>query len=172
MVSLKLAAMLFAVPVGAMSLGGADWVVVDVREGGPDGQHLVVPAPLALARAALAFAPEEARHVRCPEAAPYLGAARRVLGELEAAPDFDLVRVEERDERVVVRKVGDRLEVEAQGDERVRVNVPFSLAREALDSWDGDGFATARLVDAVAQASRTELVHVVDGGDEVRVWVW
>ena len=61
---LKVAAIL-ATPLVAsgLFLGATGVLLVDVREGGPDGMHIVVPVPLIVAQAALSFAPEEARMV-------------------------------------------------------------------------------------------------------------
>ena len=90
------------------SLGVA---VVDVREGGPDGHHIVVPVPLALVQTAMAFVPEEKVRVKVDHAAKHLPLAREVLEALAAGPDGELVRVEEPGEQVVITKVGDTLRV-------------------------------------------------------------
>src|SRR6266699_1136547 len=103
--------------------------VVDVREGGPDGHHIVVPVPLALAQTALAFAPEERLRVKLDRVAQHLPLAREVLQALAAGPDGELVRVEEPGEQVVVTKVGDTLRVRVHDrNDDVTANVPLPLA--------------------------------------------
>ena len=60
-------AFILGVPVAMLAtVASLGVVVVDVREGGPDGHHIVVPVPLVLAQAALAVAPAFApRGQRC-----------------------------------------------------------------------------------------------------------
>jgi hypothetical protein len=173
MLILKLAAVTAAVPaVFAAGLASLDWAVVDVREGGPSGQRIVVPVPLALARTALAFAPPQAQSVPAPpalkDAAPMAAAALAALSE---APDAELVRVEERGETVSIRKEGDTLRVHVDsGRETVRVTLPLSAARAALDTSGGQ-IRTAAILDAIGDVDG-DLVDVKSGDDHVRVWIW
>jgi hypothetical protein len=173
---IKLAAVL-SLPlllVGVMA--SSSCLVVDVKEGGPDGMHIVVPVPLFLAQIALSFVPEE--HTRIPiddrEAMEYIPMAEALVAELEKIPDSELVRVEENDELVVVSKVGDVLEVEVYEGERehVVVNMPISAVQEILASFDGETFEASEAVAALRGISRTDLVHVRDGDEEVKVWIW
>ena len=111
---LKLAVIL-GVPIALMAtVASLGVVVVDVREGGPDGHRIVVPVPLVLAQAAVALAPVAApdKAMRIPEdAAEHMGLAREVVEALAEAPDGEFVRVEERDETVVISKEGRTLKV-------------------------------------------------------------
>jgi hypothetical protein len=148
-------------------------LVVDVKESGPDGLHIVVPVPLALAHAALAFVPEEHSRVPCPEVAEYLPAAERVVAELIDTPDSELVRVEDEDELVIISKVDHNLEVEVYGrNEEVSVTLPLTAVEEILASFDGERFEAAEVVAALRGISRTDLLHVRDGEDEVKIWIW
>ncbi len=150
----------------------ADYAIVDVREGGPDGMRIIVPVPLALARLALNFAPAEAKYVQVPEVADYLPYAERIVEELRHAPDGVLVSVEERDENVRVEKVGDTLAVYVvDGAEIVDVKVPFDAVLDIVRAYDGEGFDTRDLLRAVGRA-HGNVVHVRGGDEEVRVWVW
>lgn len=151
-------------------------VVVDVKEGGPDGHHIVVPVPLVLAQAALAAAPIVAppEKLRIPndEALKHVGIARDVLDALAKAPDGELVRVEERDETVVITKQGRSLHVAVDGHgENVSVNVPLHLALQALPDRDGR-IHTGALAASLGAVRFTELVNIDDGHDKVRVYVW
>jgi hypothetical protein len=101
-----------------------------------------------------------------------MGLAREALEALAAAPDGELVRVEERDQLVVITKEGRMLKVRVKGErENVSVNVPLHLALEALPGPDGR-IRTAALAGALGSVRFTDLVEVHDGNDQVRIWVW
>jgi hypothetical protein len=158
-----------ALVAGVASLG---IVVVDVREGGPAGTHIVVPVPLVLAQAALAFVPDEKVRVKLDRAEKYLPLAREVLDALAQGPDGELVRVEEPGEEVVITKEGDTLHVRVQdqGDD-VTVNVPLRLAMAAVPDAHGR-IRRADLAGALGSTRFTEIVDVRSGRDHVKVSVW
>jgi len=169
-------AVILGVPIALLAtVASLGVVVVDVREGGPDGSRIVVPVPLVFAQAALAVAPAvaPADKLRIPdEALEHIGLAREILEALAKAPDGELVRVEERDELVVITKEGRSLRVRVSGErENVNVNVPLQLALQALPDEHGR-IRTAALAGALAGVRFTDLVEVQDGNDHVRVWVW
>jgi hypothetical protein len=169
-------AVILGIPVALVAtVASLGVVVVDVHEGGPNGHRIVVPVPLVAAQAALALAPMAApAHAMKlpPEAAEHAALAREVLEALAAAPDGELVRVEERDQQVVVAKEGRNFKVHVTGPrENVSVNVPLHLALQALPGPDGR-IHTAALAGALAGVRFTDLVDVQDGNDHVRVWVW
>jgi hypothetical protein len=169
-------AIILGVPVAMLAtVASLGIVVVDVREGGPNGSRIMVPVPLVLAQAALALAPLAApdHAMRVPhEALEHMGLAREVLDALAAAPDGEFVRVEERDELVVVAKEGRFFKVHVTGPhQNVSVNVPLHLALSALPGPDGR-IRTAALAGALSGVRFTDLVDVQDGNDHVRVWVW
>jgi hypothetical protein len=150
--------------------------IVDVREGGPGGHHIVVPVPLLVAQAALALAPIDANRLELaehggPELRKHLRAAREVVAALAEAPDGELVRVEEPDTRVLVEKRGDSLRVEVHdGDDDVEVNVPLDAVLEAVPA-DGRIDASA-LVGALRRARLTKLADVRSGNDHVQISIW
>ena len=169
-------AVILGVPIALLAtVASLGVVVVDVREGGPDGTRIVVPVPLVFAQAALAVAPAvaPADKMRIPdEALEHVGLAREVLEALAAAPDGELVRVEQRDELVVITKEGRSLRVRVSGErENVSVNVPLHLVLQALPDERGH-IRTAALAGALGGVRFTDLVEVQDGNDHVRVWVW
>lgn len=174
---LKLGAALMALPLAAAGMAAsATWLVVDVREGGPQGQRVVVPVPLVLAQAALAFVPETHTRVELPqEARENLPLARRVVEALAAAPDAELVRVEDGRDLVVVEKAGDVLRVRvSEGDgEQVDVSVPLAAVQEILlDAEDGELDARDVVRALRYNLRHGDLVRVSDHGDRVNVWVW
>jgi hypothetical protein len=169
-------AVILGVPIALLAtVASLGVVVVDVREGGPSGSHVVVPVPLVFAQAALALAPAVApgKDVRIPdEALEHMDLAREVLEALAAAPDGELVRVEERNETVVITKEGRSLHVHVTGDrENVSVNVPLHLALQALPDEHGH-VRTAALAGALGSVRFTDLADVQDGKDHVRIYVW
>lgn len=170
-------AVILGVPIAMIAtVASLGIVVVDVREGGPDGHRIVVPVPLVLAQAALAVAPAVAPHdkLRIPdgEALEHIGLAREVLEALADAPDGELVRVEEEKEQVLVTKEGRSLRVRVRSDrENVNVTVPLHLAMQALPDRHGR-IHTAAIAGALSSVRFTELVDVQDGKDHVRVYVW
>lgn len=158
-----------ALVAGVASLG---IVVVDVREGGPEGTHIVVPVPLVLAQAALAFVPEEKIRVKLDRAEKYLPLAREVLDALAQGPDGELVRVEEPGEEVVITKEGDTLHVRVQDkDDDVTVNVPLRLVQAAVPDAHGR-IRKGDLAVALGSTRFTDLVDVRSGRDHVTVSVW
>jgi hypothetical protein len=170
-------AVLLGVPIALLAtVASLGVVVVDVREGGPDGNRIVVPVPLVLAQAALAIAPAVVAHeekMEIPEEAlEHMGLAREVIEALAAAPDGELVRVEERNELVVISKEGRSLRVRVTSDtENVSVNVPLHLALQALPDERGR-LRTVALAGALSSVRFTDLVEVQNGKDHVRVYVW
>jgi hypothetical protein len=171
---LKAAAAL-AIPVAMFgAVASTSFLVVDVRETGPDGVRIVLPVPLILAQAAASFVPESQARVDVPEIEEYLPAAEKLVAALRDVPDAELVRVEERDELVTVSKVGDVLEVRVHGSdgENVSVNVPLSAVEEILASAEGGTIDVRDAIAALRGVSRTNLVEVHDGDEHVKVWIW
>ena len=165
---LKVAAVL---PLAFVAMvASASYVVVDVTT---DGNHFVIPVPLVVARAVVAFAPEESTRISCPEFAEYQEAAERVLEELIIAPDGDLVSVQDGDETVLISKSGGDLEVAVHNrDENVSVTVPLEAVAELVRHYDGEAFEVSDVLSALGEISNSELVHVRTADEEVKVWIW
>jgi hypothetical protein len=155
----------------ALLIGTTGVVVVDVQEGGPGGNHLVIPVPIALAQTAMTFAPSEAKYIDCPEFAPYQELVVRILKELEDAPDFVLAEIDDQDQHVLVKKEKGRLVVEVtEGDqEQVTCNLPIRSALRMVEAYDGAGFPTKAAIWSLKSAPSGLLVHVKDGEDEIKI---
>ena len=170
---LKIAAIaLLSVP---LLLAGAclssSFVVVDVRTS--DGPRIIVPVPLFVARAALAFAPFEATHVEIPELDDYVDVAEQIIDELLDAPDGVLVEVHDGGEHVLIAKVGDEIEIDVDGeDEEVSLRFPLTMVAEILESYNGEELETRDVLEALSSVSRTKLVHVRTEDEEVKIYVW
>jgi len=150
-------------------LASAHYAVVDVREHGPDGFRLKMPVPIEAAQLALHFVPDRHLRLHVPEIADYRHLAGVLADELENMEDAELVRVLDGNEKVVVAKVGENLEVHASGDaEEVQVRIPVSTLRALLQSFEGDRFDASRALAAL-KSTPGGLVHVRDSGTEVRV---
>lgn len=155
----------------AGALASSSWVVVDVRPA--DGPRIIVPAPLFVARVALAFAPREAVSVEVPEMVEYSDLAVRVLVALVEAPDGVLVEIDDADEHVLVAKQGGALIVEVESDdEEVFVSLPMSVAFEVLEGFDGERLELRQVLSAISKVSRTDLLRVRTQEKEVKVWIW
>lgn len=164
--------------VPALLLGGAvvntSVLVVDVQT--PDGPHLVLPVPMPLARAGLTFAPDAAKRVEVPELAEHLPEAKKAVAALRQAPDGVFVEVHDGDEHVRISGEDDILRVHVVDGSRTTVDVRFPLAaaEAALDAYDVEhgSFDTSDLVAALGSAPGGDLVHVLDGEDEVSIRMW
>ena len=150
----------------------ADYAIIDVREGGPDGMRIVVPVPVSLVRFALNFAPAEAKYIEVPEIGQYMPYAERIVEELRGIPDGVLVEVEERNTHVLIEKVGDNLDIHVEdGDETVDVTVPLDAVMDVLKAYDGVGFDSRDVLRSVRHL-RGDVVRVKSDNEEVRIWVW
>jgi hypothetical protein len=170
---LKTAALVLAsIPLAlAALLASSSCVVVDVKTA--DGPRIFVPVPLFVAKTALGFAPQEAKHVEIPELAEYSELAAKLIDELRSAGDGILVEVDDRRDHVLIEKIGDELAIDVRSDEEeVSVRLPLSVAAEVLDAYDGKTLEVAHVLEALASVSRTDLVHVRTAEEEVKVWIW
>jgi hypothetical protein len=173
-VLIKIGAALLALPAALLAIVAATGVmVVDVREGGPKGHRIIVPVPLIAAQLAASFIPSDKTRVHMKQAEEYLPKAYELMDAIAEAPDGEYVRVEEREQQVVVKKVGGELDVRVSGRrESVHVRVPVSLAREISRQCRDGQLAPREVISALRQARFSDLVDVKDGDDHVRVWIF
>lgn len=169
------AVVLISIPLLILGLvASTGLVVVDVKPS--DGPRIVIPVPLILAHAALGFAPDEATKIDVPELAHYSEVARKLVAELRDADDGVLVEVDDRNDHVLIEKIGDEIAIEVTSDdENVSVRVPLAAASEVLSSYDGSRLRVAGVLDALSSSSSlsgTDLVHVRSNDEEVKIWVW
>ena len=154
------------VTTATVAATGIAWV--DVRDG---NDRIVVPVPLLLAEVAASFVPKPTVREHMGEAARQIAAASGVIEALAESPDAELVRVEDRDEQVVVSKVGDVLQVQVHGpDEEVSVNLPLSAIRQLVRE---DGTIDPAAAVRVLRHSRfASLVEVRSRNEHVKITVW
>jgi len=164
--------LLIAIPfiLLGMALVTTDTAVVDVRE---EGTHLVVPVPLPLVHAALAFVPREESSITCPKLWRYRDAIAQVVEELDRAPDGELVRVVEPGTFVSITKEGRSLGVRVRDDgTEVDVKLPLAAARNFLARLEGDTFTAKDLLASVTHTMSGRVVQVRDGDTRVKVSIW
>lgn len=149
-------------------------VLVDVQEAG--GHRIVVPVPLALAQGALVFAPEEARFLEAPEMGRYLPHAERVVDALRDAGDAVYVELTDEGEHVRVSREDDvlRVRVREGSETEVDVQLSFATARAVIRAYDRETgrFESSKLVSALRSMPRGQVVHALDGPDEVSIRMW
>ncbi len=155
-------------------LGSMTWVLIDVNDRSPDGMHVFVPAPLALADVAVRLVPA---HVSKPldvdidpDLIPVIQAAVR---ELKQAGDFEMVRVEDGDELVVVRIEDGLVHVSVDdGSDRVRVRLPLRSIEAAIKSIEDLRVEPVELLAALDHLPSGRLVEVHDHEVDVTISVW
>lgn len=149
------------------------WLVVYVHEKN-EGWRLMVPAPVFLADLALRIGGVQAERVELPrEAREVLPMLQPIADELEKAPDFEMVHVEEPGLNLSIRKVGQSFEVSVVEDEQtVHVTVPMSSLKAAARAASDGHLRIGELAGTFDGVSRTKLVDVRQPDQDVSVWVW
>ena len=132
-------ALLAAVAVVLLLLASLHFVVVRVHERGPDGMKIWLPLPIELAQAALWFVPDYKKHLDTDTAQieQYRPLAQALLEGLEDVDEVELVRVNEGDHTVVIRKAGADIVINVQTDrEDVKVCLAMRTLQGFVDSFD------------------------------------
>lgn len=176
---LKLTAIALAVPVaGAATVAATGVMVIDVREHKANGQHLVIPVPMLPVRVLAGMVPSLAiplksdHHRMDADARQAMQAGAQVLEALAASPDGELVRVNDRDETVVIVKEEGHLAVHVRSArETVDVNVPLDLARAVMEDVKDGTVDPSAILGALARTGRGRLVdvHADDADVSIRV---
>jgi hypothetical protein len=162
---------------GVASAQDASWIHVRVME--DDGAKVSVNLPMSLIEVAMEIAEKEifdghgismgGHHGDDFEVADI----RRMWGELRDAGDAEYVTAEEGDETVRVYRQGDRVfvNIDEDGEEKVRLQVPFSVVDTLLEG-DGDELNLVGALREMARSSDSgEIIQVKDGETNVRVWI-
>jgi hypothetical protein len=97
---------------------------------------------------------------------------RRMWTELRDAGDADYVQVEDDSESVNIYRRGDRvfIEVDEDGEEKVRMQVPFSVVDVLLEG-DGNELNLVGAMREMASSNDGEVLQVNDGDTTVRIWI-
>ena len=168
------AAALHAQQAGADQSQADSWIHIRVDE--EDGARVRVNLPASLAAIAGDMAgkqiAEEGELKFGSEADVSLDDIRRMWRELQDAGDADFVEVQEENERVRVYRRGDRvhIDVDEDGEQKVRVRMPAALV-DAILGAEGDELNVTAAMEKLARSSHGELVQVQDGKTSVRIWI-
>lgn len=138
------------------------WIVVDVKPQAGHGPRVMLPVPLPLLQLAMRAVPEHEVSGRMPaEVTRQRAQVLEAMRMLERAPDTTLLQVTSPDAKVLIRKVGDRLELSVDDDEtRVRGGLPLASVRKVLERWDWQVMHPGVAMDLLAAAGRGELLRV------------
>lgn len=167
---LKVAGALAAITViVALSL---TWVVVRVVQA--DGPTIIVPAPAILGQVVLALTPAKEREINLDfDLAAYREPGLEFIRELHAAPDAELLRVDQGGDTVVVSKQGDNIRIEVDNkNETVKVNAPIAMFEAFLVAYEGKGMRLTQLAGLVGYFDSGKVVEFRSADTDVDVWVW
>ena len=132
----------FAVAVGATTAAVYRHGSVRVEVEPANGGEIRVSVPAGLANLAIAVMPDEVLSEVSDELAPYFETLRVAGRELSGLPDFTLLEVRSRDERVIIRKVGRKLVIHVESsNERVHVEVPIRTVERVATRLAGRRFS-------------------------------
>lgn len=169
-----LATVLSITPLLAQS---SPWIHIEVNETEESDSQVKVNLPLSVVEIALEAAPEkvlEERHIHMSHVDDDLEVEdlRRMWQELRKAGDAEIVSVQKKDQKVSIRRQGERVLIDVddrrEGD-KVNVQVPVDVV-DALFSGEGNEL---NIKDAVSKlkSHRGDVVRV-DGNDaKVRIWI-
>jgi hypothetical protein len=175
--AIALCAALVLFPAAVLAAGqGGPWIHIHVTEDSGRGTDVAVNLPLSVIEVAMDAIPdhlfEEGRlELRNSDIA--IEDLRRIWQELSNTGDAEFVTAVEGDERIRVFREGEHIHINVDdvdtGEQKVRIEVPVTVVDVLLA---GEG-AELNLRDAIAELStrRGELVSVIDGDTQVRVWI-
>jgi len=179
------AAMLLAVGATAQAQD-AGWIHIRVVE--DEGANVNVNLPMSLISVAMEVAQKHAfdgdmdmgddvefdgGHIRLGHGRDIdVADLRSMWQELRDAGDADYVQVQDEDESVNIYRRGDTvfIEVDEDGDDKVRMQVPFSVVDVLLEG-EGNEINLVGALHEMAQANNGEILQVNDGDTNVRIWI-
>lgn len=152
----------------------ASWLHVHVDE--TDGARVRVNVPVSLVDVALDIAGEEglekARIRLDSDDDVTMEDIRRMWRELRDAGDADFVDVRDGDEtvRVFVRGRQVHVQVDEDGEEKVRIQMPLDVA-DTLLGTEGDELDLRGAMEKLARSGSRDLIRVRDHDATVRIWL-
>jgi hypothetical protein len=163
---LALASVAVTIPLRAEAKQNSRTLHVEVKEKG--GDHVSIAVPVGLAKAALRIAGKvnvdlEDDDVRVPE-------MREAWRELRDSGESAIIDVKDGKDTVHITNKRGMVTVNVDGDgERVRIAVP-ETAVDALLSGEGNALDLGAALD-VLDGQTGDIVDIVDGDDQVRIWI-
>jgi hypothetical protein len=154
----------------------ANWLHVQVNEGGEKASKVNVNLPLSVARVALEIAPKQFTDKAVEKLNDHdikIADIRKLWAEIKQAGNAEFVTVQDSDQTVRVAREGDwvRVRVDDGGGkaQHVKVDIPIAVV-DALLSGDGESFNLLAAINQL-EGNAGDIVHVEDGDDTVRVWI-
>jgi len=161
------------VPLAAQQ--ATPWIHVNVTEGA-EGNNVRVNLPLSVIGVALEVAPDkfvEKGKLKLENADISVADIRKLWTELRSAGDASLVEVDGKDGMIRIIREADLIIIkvdEGKGkDAKVRVEIPINVVDALLDG-EGDDLNIRGAIEQL-QHQRGEIVRVVDGDTNVRIWI-
>ena len=166
----------FAAPVLAQApTAPGAWVHVRVQEA-QKSSSVAVNLPMSVVQAVIQAAPDKivtnGKVHFGDEHRMQVADLKKAWLELAKAGDAELVSVQERDEKVSVRRSAGKLLVnvdKTSPKEQVRIEIPATVV-DAFFSASGDEVNLKAALDAMAHI-RGDLVTVDDSNSTVRIWI-
>jgi head-tail adaptor len=154
----------------------ANWLHVEVNDGGERASKVNVNLPLSVAKVALEMAPKQFTDKAVEKLNEHdvsIADIRKLWAEIKNAGNAEFVTVQEADETIrVAREDGwVRVRVDKTGEqpERVRVDIPVGVV-DALLSGDGESFNLLAAINEL-EGNTGDIVNIEDGDETVRVWI-
>ena len=164
-----------AVPLAAQQ--AKPWIHVHVTEG-DEGTNVRLNLPLSVIGVALEVAPEkifEKGKLKLKNADVSIADLRKLWTELRSAGDASLVEVEGKDGLVRIIREANLIIIkvdqakEAEKETQVRIEIPVEVV-DALLEGEGEELNLRGAIEQL-QNQRGEIVRVVDGDTNVRIWI-
>lgn len=109
-------------------------IEVNVVQRQPEVHHVYVLAPAMLVPVATHFVPKDKMGDAAEQLRPYMPTIRAALDQLRESDDFILVDVKDKNEHVLVQKVGGSVVVDVKDqDETVHVSAPLRAISSTLE---------------------------------------
>jgi hypothetical protein len=148
-----------------------------VDDNAEEGSHVKVNLPLSIVQIALEAAPEkivdEGRiRIDATDHDLEVEDLRKMWNELRGTPDSEWVTVEEKDQKVSIRRQNDQILIEVddrKGGDTARIQVPVKVV-DALFSGQGQELNVKEAVSEL-KSLRGDIVRVDDGDTKVRIWI-
>ncbi len=153
----------------------SSWIHIRVNE--TDGAKVNVNLPMSLVEVAMDVAQNQifdgehgidfGRHHDLE-----LADLRRMWDELRLAGDAEYVSIDDEDKHVRIYRQGNavHIEVDEDGDEKVRLQVPFSVV-DVLFEGEGDELNLVGALREMATANDGQILQVQDGDTNVNIWI-
>lgn len=152
------------------------WLHIHVTEDSGQGTDVQVNLPLSVVEVAMDAIPDHIireGHLELRHSDISIEDLKRIWDELRSTGDAEFVTAVDGDERVRVYREGEHIHIKVDdldtNEEKVQIEVPVSVVDALLE---GEG-SELNLRAAIAELStlRGELVSVIDGRTQVRVWI-